>query len=1296
MTADGLLDDLLASGTAQEAEPKDGIRRAVRVGQFEVGATSKPSEKAMHARWKRRVGTSALEFLLIADAPGDAGSLLVLGPLHEAPVRAIAPEVLSRVLERAHAEPDGLRATRRLASDLARADRSDIPGLVVRGLLTVHTLDRRFRQAPKRWEEARRAVEGLDGSSTGDWRAILDGFGYRRTTLPESGYLVSHGEKRVAVAHPSPDPAAFARLDDNGRPPEGRLLAACAKHEAPFGLLVAEGVFRLFAAGSPAEVSEWIEMDAEALGVDGLPWLALLSPPLLAEGGFADLREADRNYGVELWKRLGQRIRNDSLPALAEGLDRWAARFDFDTRDDAKRRDLEQASLTLLFRLIFILYAESAGYLPVHNHAYRARSLTTLVREAAEKDRDDAERTSELWSRAASLVAAMRQGDEDAGIAAYNGALFATDKLPGAGLIEDMQLDDACFRRVLVSLGRERDRGVDYSTLEIGHLGNIYESLLSQRLSLADRPVRYDPRSDRYLWAEFAESDAACLLWQTHEGGRKAGGVYYTPTPLVRHLVDGAVRPAFREHLDRVEQVAIHDPARAAVDLLDFAVVDPACGSGHFLVEVLDLLAAETARFLAKRPLSRIRDELASLRESAAGAESVEDMTLLRRLLLKHCVFGVDVSPMGVETATMSLWLAAFVPGLSLSYLGANLRVGDSLIGVGDRNTVVARETFRGKFLEKQLIEAAEKAARAAGVEDKNPEEYAKSEKEYRGVQEHLDGLRRVFDLWTAEPFGQQGSRRLLKGRADEIAAGQTDPATALHVSKAQEVARKHRFFHWPLEFPQVFREPRRGFDAVVGNPPWEEVTVEELGFFALYVPGLVSMTENEREVQLTEFCGRRPDVAKRLREEQQRAAAVRLAFAAGEYRSTPGDPDLYKFFCQRYPTLLRDGGSMGVVLPRTAFNAKGSAGFREWLFERATVGRVDFLVNEKQWMFETAPRYSVALVSARKAPPPSGHRVEVVGTAASLAAWRSQADAPGLELSESAFGPGRQIPLLRSSRETDLLARIRLGSPFPLGSGGRWKCFAVAELHETNDRNLWKDAAGDCQLWKGASFGQFDPHGRQVRPCAASPALLKKVYKRNPGRGQRLRSISTASRRAAVRRELDRARVAFHDVARGSDPRTVIACLAPPRVFLTNTAPYLAFAQGRPRDQAGCLGILNSLPFDWQARRFVEIHLNFFILEGLVVPDLDDEDYEAVAEAAARLSAVDHRFADFAEAAGVACGPLDDGERQRLRIEIDARVARGWGLDADDLSVLFEDFTARAVPPAYREALTARLGELS
>ena len=382
----------------------------------------------------------------------------------------------------------------------------------------------------------------------------------------------------------------------------------------------------------------------------------------------------------------------------------------------------------------------------------------------------------------------------------------------------------------------------------------------------------------------------------------------------------------------------------------------------------------------------------------------------------------------------------------------------------------------------------------------------------------------------------------------------------------------------------------------------------------------------------------------------------------------------------------------MGVVLPRSTFLAKGSADFRAWLFDKAKPDRIDFLLNTRRWAFDMEPRYSVALLIAGDN---STAAVRVAGVADSAAAFAAQVTAPGLVLDRSALGPQLEVPLLRDQPEADLLAHLREGEPFALGAG-RWRCFPLREFHETDDRRLWEGQDEGWPLWKGESFGQFDPHGAEARRCPPTDEALRKARKRSAGRQSLLAStVNARARVAAVEWSRVRARVLFSDVTNRTNSRTVLACLAPPNIFLVNSAPYLAFVDEDPVAQAACLAVLNSLPFDWQARRFVETHVSYFILEGLRVPTLPDSTFKELAKASARLSCPDERFADFAAASGVDVGPLDDEQRTRLRVDVDARVARAWGLSTEELELIFRDFTLDAVPAAYRDRVRVRFAEL-
>ncbi len=1293
-----LLERLVSYGVAREVVAPRGVTRAVSVNQIEVAIAIDGREGNLRARWRERVGTSGLAYLLVSDDSDCPGSVRVLGPSAvEVPVRSVDCARLADVLESVP-NMTSLDAVRHVAGEV---DRLAGRGMVVEGLLSRHTLEDRFRNDADRWRAATATVESLRISD--DWRLVLVEVGYEVEQLPQRGWLARHDGRPVAIVHPRATPQDFVRLDEAGRPAEGVLAADCHRYGARYGVLACKNRYRLFDCDPSATTAEWLDLDAALLGEERRPYLALLAPPYLAEGGLAELQQESRDFGASLRRRLDETIRQKALPALATGLEQWACRESIDIRGETQRAELEQASLTLLFRLLFVLYAESSRFLPIENETYRRRSLSALIEEAYSTGEQLSDESTALWSTFATLVRALRSGNPAWGVPAYNGALFAAGDFEGAELLERVELSDPYFASVLVAVGRdgETGRGVDYSSLEIGHLGHIYEALLSLRLSVADRPLRYDVGEDRYVPVNgAAPSDVVegSLLWQTNEGGRKSGGVYYTPVSLVRHLVRHAVLPAYERHLDGVRETAKTDPKRAAQDLMDFTVLDPACGSAHFLVQVLEALADRAVSFLADTPLPAIRESLDRLRSQAQSGAVVTDVALLRRLILKHCVFGVDLSPMGAEVATLSLWLASFVPGLSLAYLGRNILVGNSLIGVGSAGSVVREGTWPAEALRSALAEASEAAARLAGIDDRTPWEVDASREADIEAQKATAGLQRLFDLWIADGFGVNGARGLAETDGPAVIAGTNGDNGERLVKRAAALAAEHRFLHWPLAFPQVFAGKSRGFDVVVGNPPWEEVKVEQLGFYLLHRPGIQGLPQAERDALIADLATERPELLRALETEQQQAAAWRAAAATGEYEQTAGDPDLYKYFCQRYRLLVRDGGAIGVVLPRTAFVNKGSEGFRDWLYTRTSAQRVDFLVNRNKWIFDTHPQYGIALVVSRNRRPAEGHRVVIAGPADSSGAWLDQSSTHGVAAAPSSFPSGWITPKLRSEAEADLLGKFRTGSRFPRGSSGRWCCFPVRELDEKNDKKLWLGADEGRPLWKGESFDQFDPHGAERRLCPLNDRVWKKIRKPRPGSESLLASsISLNDRRQAVLGELETARVAYRAVSRSSgDSRTVRACLIPPDVFLVNSAPYLAFVTGGEQDRAACLGIMNSLAFDWQARRIIEANVNYFILEALTVPDLDDGALSEVARASARLSAVDDRFATFATAAGVACGPLSEDERQRLRVEIDARVAHAWRLREADLVVMFADFTTDAVPPTYRSALFDRLAELS
>jgi hypothetical protein len=1313
------------------------------VGEIELALAVPVRETRARALWRIRQAKRATPLLLVYP---EGETVRVLGPRDaNEPIRSMSPSALIRALQEARDKGSRREAAAFLADALERGDRTGIPGVVIRGLLTKHVLTRRLRRYRQDdWQKLQETAERLRPGR--DWRENLTALGYRAEELQPRGYLLRHEERPLAVVIPLPDAGAFSRTTDGGQLPEGLLVADCRKQGVEWGLLATQDRFRLFPAHTSvgAATGRYLELDITETQDDDWAYIGLLAPESLEPGGLLErLMEESIALGNELRDTVEQQLRERVLPAIARGLGDYLAG---PLRGESlaspnTRKYVEQASLLLMFRILFFLYLESRGFLPYSSAAYRPHSATQLLADARSGSPTFDEKATLLWDRFVTLVKAMRSGSSAWGIPAYNGDLFAPATIEGAELLEEASLPDPAFGPALAALAfdpeGEDGAGVDYGDLEIAHLGLIYEGLLSLRLSLADADLVFDARADRWMptrEGQEPEVREGELFYQTQSGGRKAAGVYYTPQVIVRHLVDNAVLPALDEHLQRVAEVADRNVLDAAAMLFDFRVLDPAMGSAHFLADALDRIAERIGTFLADRPLAPVSSMLDELRAEAKWEGRIEDGDLFRRLVLKRCIFGVDLSDMAVEVAKVSLWLASFVPGLSLAYLGHNLRQGDALVGVADIGVLADLGPFFAEYenapIPQALTRAREVAQRIAEMPDRTPDEVEASrqvEQELNGI---TDGLVKVFDVWCSEPFGAKGARDWIAGAADKVLDGTEAKREDEYLHPAFEMARERSFFHWPAEFPEVFMREneapfpegltddadrlfraslgggqaglhevtirRPGFDVVIGNPPWEELTIEELAFYALHDPGLRGIrSETERRRRIEELDARYPYLRTEFEKRQRELEAKRAFFGprGGYVIQGSGDTDLYKLFCERYGALTRTGGRLGVVLPRSAFLVDGSRGFRRWLFTSAKVKRLDIILNNKSWAFPIHPQYTIALLTAKRQAPLVDSVTVLTGPSASQGEFEANTAGDGVPIrleqlagwTEMEGGPGFEVPLLPTPEAPTLFDKMRAGPRFDQGYEGSWSAFPVAELHETNDKSLFKHRDG-VPVWKGRSFDQYDPHGADPAGHAKRAETLKRLQsKRMSTRSAFKGRFPAEVLKDEATHPFHDARVAFRDVTNRTNSRTVLACLIPPEIFLTNKAPYLAFAEGGPVEQAFVLGVLNSLPFDWQARRLVETTLNFFLLNMLCFPPPERTDLEAIAERAARLSCVDDRFAEFAEACGVKTELLDPEERSRLIAEIDALVAHAYGLDEADLEVVFSDFTVDAVPDGRR-----------
>ena len=1300
-------------------------------------AAGPSTETVLRRLWEERKGRQAFAVILLAPSD-DPSKIRVIGPQDARPMRELPAGRVLALLEKSRGFVVR-EAASFLAREFRRLEEFVVPGLRVKDLLTPHFVRERLRW-PVNEQRLNAAVEhvALNGHLT--WRSLFEKLGYRIEQLSHRGYLLRYNNAPVAIVHPHSDPSLFSRLTRNGELPEGMVLADCEQHGASWAVLAAGSRYRLFQRRPPvgAATGQYIEIDTGELERKDRVYLGLFAPESLREGGWLAgwIAEA-KDFGEELRKGLEERLIKDALPNIARGLGEYLESQGADLNEREQLRQIEEGALTLVFRFMFLLHTEARGHLPMGSAAYRPHSARQLAEDSRLAVSSLSSKSTQRWDRLRTLVRMVRSGDQSAGVPAYNGSLFATDGFPGGQLLERSEIVDTYLAPALASIAYETDKpdapGLDYAGLQIGHLGAIYEALLTMRLTRAPEDLVYDSKRDIFRpprAGEEAELTKAQLFYQAEAGGRKAGGVFYTRHEFVDHLLRHSLLPALEDHLAEVGKIAARDPSEAARRLFDFSVVDPAMGSAHFLTAALDMTADRIEVFLAKiGGLPAIKQQLSELSDDGGSAYGgrPEDGDLLRRLILKRCIYGVDVSPMAVEVANVTLWLASFVPGLALSYLGSNLKWGDALIGVADPTVVGANDSplLTGQVVKNAMEKAAELQRRLAENPDRTPDEVKRSEELGAESREATAGLRTAFDLWTAEPLGLAGARFMLETNEgaivahDEERAAKITNAIADAIADATRIAGQYRFLHWPLEFPHVFHRENPGFDVVVGNPPWNKVKFEMPSFLSLHDPGIRGLRSGlERDERAERLFQQRPELRREIEDTKQQIEQQRKFFRPGNGYTIQGggDTDLYKLFCERYTSIARNRGFVGVVLPRVAFLNDGSRGFRRWLFKQSRPSRIDALLNNGRWAFDMEQRYTVALTAAQVGTPASGSMI-VTGPARNEREFAECITGSGVRVdlndlaswtpapaNDSVKEPTWELPLLPTSAHVSVLSKLRRGVRFDKvqnprnkdsfeGAAAAPSLTLYTELHSAQQRHLFTHppGAGRITVWKGSSFDQYDPHDPHYphEKDVAGYGYPKPIenFLQAKRRGSR------EFRKAFPQEVLDdpstlpyhHPRMAFRAVTNRTNSRTAISCLVPPRTPLTDRAPYLTHYLWDPLAKAFVLGVFNSIPFDWQARRSVETTLNYFILNGLAFPPPDNTPWQRIGTLAARLSCVDERFVDFAAEAGVEYGPLTIAERDDMRAEIDALVARAYGLTEDELRFMFTDFTENAVSIAYR-----------
>jgi hypothetical protein len=888
---------------------------------------------------------------------------------------------------------------------------------------------------------------------------------------------------------------------------------------------------------------------------------------------------------------------------------------------DLELTDAFQQALTVIYRILFLLFAEARGLVPAWHPIYRESYTIESLREAI----DGGERACGLWESLQAISRLAHHGCQAGSlkVTAFNGRLFAPARAP---LAETLPVTDAATARILLALtsrpgragmGRER---IAYADLGVEQLGAVYERVLDYTAHRTSAPGRAAPS----------------IRLQDRSGRRKATGTFYTPRSMTDYLVRRALQPL------------VHD--RPAEAILDLKVLDPAMGSGAFLVSACRYLAAAYESGL-----------------TAAGEILPEEVTeahraKFRRMIAQRCLFGVDLNPMAVQLARLSIWLATLAADRPLTFLDHHLRIGDSLLGASLEDVARQPPSARprpARHAVLPLFEAEDLHAVLGGVVPlrtrlaSDPDDSVRTVRSKERVLAELNASngplsrwKRVADLWCAcwfwgETLPAAPAARAFPDAADAILHDRSSipvPLVRQWMEHASRVATERRFFHWTLEFPEVFFDergrprPNPGFDVIVGNPPWNVLRGDE------------------------------GDAEGRRAARAATAPLVGFTRGSGIYPAQKdGHPNLYQLFIERALTLTRRGGRLGLLVPGGLASDQGCAPLRRRLLDTCDTDAIIGFEN-RAGVFPIHRSVKFLLVTAT-----TSSRTERVhcrfgerDPSALDGIPDAASDAPDaafpIVLSPAFLrrisGDSLAIPDLRTAQDFHLLEKLSATVP-ALGDPLGWGAAFGRELNASDDRPLFASSGQGWPVLEGKQISAF-----QVDVAASRYSLPEPVARSLVERGHRF----------------DRPRLAYRDVASPTNRMTLIAAVLPPCTASIHTLFCLRSGMDTPAQHVLC-ALLNSYVANYLVRQRVVTHLSAALMGRLPVPrpERHATAFQELALLAARLAAT----------------PMDESGETHVRLQ--ATAAQVYGLTPAEFRHVLTTF-----PLVATDAKAAALRELS
>lgn len=1231
------------------------------------------------------------------------------------------------------------------AAQLAAGGQSEADYRIPKGLNLRDEIGRFWRIAQAHWSDF---VAGRTGQA--DTRLVAERFVL--ALLRESFGFASLGTAEPVVVAERSYPIGFAAIGDrvplviapagSGLDTLSLAFGDGSRRRSAFGLaqeylnaadgamwgLASDGLtLRIVRDNASLTRPAWIEADLQRIFTEeryadfAALWLLAHETRFGREGQAVSecALETWRNAGREEGTRAREHLRRgveDALIALGQGFlahsDNQALRGALGT-GALSPQDYFNQLLRLVYRLIFLLTVEERGVLHPDGTDEKAKALYKAgysLRRLSERSvkRSAHDRFVDLWEATKIVFRGVEVGEPRLGLPALAG-IFSKAQCPA---LDSAKLQNRALLLAVSKLAWLREDGalarVNWRDMGPEELGSVYESLLE----LVPQ-ITKDGR-------QFAFATGG----ETKGNARKTTGSYYTPDSLVQVLLDSALEPVVKD------TIAKH-PDNSVEALLGLSIVDPACGSGHFLLAAARRLASHVARL------------------SANGTPSAAEYRHALRQVVGRCIYGVDLNPMAVELCKVSLWMEAVEPGLPLTFLNSHIQHGNALLGTtpelmakgipdaawepiegDDKKTASALKKRNRKAVEGQRsldtlwskpsdAEAQAVARAVAELEaasDANPEALARKESQWDGILRSAEYRHQKFvaDAWCAafvwpKQPGEFADAAPTNEIWRQVRDGQGQPP-ALTTKTVAELAEQYRFFHWNLQFPQVFG--KGGFDVLLGNPPWERVKIQEEEWFAARAPEIAdARNAAARKKLIGALKAEQPKLLMEFQMEQRSAAgdAAVLTNSARFPLCGRGDVNTYSVFAELGSAVLSPSGMSGMVVPPGILTDDTNKVFARQLVDTGRL-RSFLSFTNRGYTFrqvESTMSFSLLVVGAK-----GRDRFRVAGQLWSVDDLRDPARFYELGIADVAlFNPNtRSLPVFRSARDMRIVRGIY--ERFPVldseeQSLNVWKVelgtmfhMASASTHFKSrsdlERDGWKLSGNRfvrgeetyLPLYESKLAHQFNHRHATFAALDDGEALFRRRARTGKPSEQELQSPGWLPiprywlPLEVVQSEVVRSQkwlLAYRRTINAvADSRSVVATILP----LAGIGDSLFVIKGlRASDACVLTAMLNSFVFDYIARqKATGGNLSFYVLKQLpVVPPsaFDDEVRAFVVKRALELAVTADDMLPFAGECGYSGAPFrwDSGRRLLLRAELDALFLRLFGIPRDDAEYLLDFF---------------------